>query len=147
MELTVIERARRRAEAERLEFEAYERDPNWRVVAAARLLREARKLADGGLGALDATGSAGAVDAAEQLRPFIPPSGQGCRTDHLLKEAVEAIRRATRSVKDGRYGNAPTDNVRATEEYRLWSASRGRWMANQTVFCARCSRRVLRRRR
>ena len=119
-----IEPARRQAEAEQLKREAHERDPNWRLVEAARLLREARDLADAGSG-LDAAGGTGAVDVLEQVQAFVRPSRQDGQTNHPLQDALKAIHRATRSVKEGRYGRAPAENVRSTDEYQLWASIKG----------------------
>ncbi len=124
VEREIIEPARRQAEAEQLKREAHERDPNWRLVEAARLLREARDLADAGSG-LDAAGGTGAVDVLEQVQAFVRPSRQDGQTNHPLQDALKAIHRATRSVKEGRYGRAPAENVRSTDEYQLWASIKG----------------------
>ena len=101
VEREIIEPARQRAEDERLKAQARERDPNWRIVEAARLLKEARNLSDACPGVLDAVGAAGAVDVSEHLRGFVLPSRQNSQTNHPLNDALESIRRATKSVKDG----------------------------------------------
>lgn len=122
VERAVIEPARCRAAAEQLKRETRERDPNWRIAEAARLLREARSLTDAGSGRLEAVGGSAVMDILEQVQPFVRDSTHSARRDHPLKDALDAINQATRSVKEGRYGKAPAENVRATEEYQLWAA-------------------------
>ncbi|AQV96470.1 hypothetical protein BJN34_21620 [Cupriavidus necator] len=121
VERKVIEPARQAAEARRLAELARERDANWRVVEAARLLREARDLAEAGPGVLDAAGTAGAEEALGSLRAVVQHSVADCSADPL-QQALEAIQYAARAVREGRYGKAPSGNVRATDEYQLWGA-------------------------
>jgi hypothetical protein len=121
VESKIIEPARRAAEARRLEQNARERDPNWRIEEATALLRAARKLPDVGPGSLSATGTAAVGEAMESLRGFTSPQATDGPADHPLKLVVEALQHATSAINDGRHGKGPVENMKETEENQLWT--------------------------
>ena len=97
-----------------------ERDPAWRVVEAVRLVEEAvERSVEQPVAAVTVTQLQETVERLRVAGDQAKAKG-GSSTDPLT-EAVSAVRAAAQAVANGRYGNAPAEQVRTTRTYRLWS--------------------------
>lgn len=114
----LIDPARKAAESLAQQEVTRQRDPMWRLEDALRLVKEAGVLSevalvpDGRVESLRGELQKVRTVLGSRVRPS--PSG-----DPLL-EALEALRRAASSVRDGRYGVAPNEGVRGTSTYQTW---------------------------
>ncbi len=120
VEKTVCQPARNRIADKARQAERRERDPSWRIDEAFRLVEEAvERSVEQPVSAVTVTRLRETVDrlrvAGDQAKPRA-----GSVTDPLA-EAVSAVRAAAQAVANGRYGNAPAEQVRTTRTYRLWS--------------------------
>ncbi|WP_432258029.1 hypothetical protein [Cupriavidus sp. TMH.W2] len=121
VESKVIEPARQTAEAKRIAEEAHARDPNWRIKEAAALLRAASELPDAGPESLSAVGVAAVEYAIASLRAFARPSEGVSPVDHPLKRVVDALQDASREISEGHHDRAQVENMKETEENKLWT--------------------------
>jgi hypothetical protein len=117
VEQRVIEPARKEAERKRLAEVARGLDPNWRIDEAVRLLGEAVE---------KATASPNAVDLLQKVAGMLIEIAGGSMSQdrkpgNPLKNALEAIKQAAFAVNEGKCGRAPSENVRNTEQYQLWT--------------------------
>lgn len=99
------------------------RDPAWRVQEAARLLVEAAELSErervlrSDLQQVTrALERVCVLDA--HIRAGQPPA---TRPVDSLAEALAAVKAATVAVREGAYGQAPSEGARGTRPYRLWA--------------------------
>ncbi|WP_109476673.1 hypothetical protein [Paraburkholderia sp. C35] len=118
----VIEPAQKEAEARRVAEEARALDPSWRVDEAVRLLAEAVDKMGASSVAVD-TNRMGALQKVVGV--LIERAGMSTSSNsepaNPLKKALEAIKLAAAAVANGRCGRAPSENVRNTEQYQLWT--------------------------
>ena len=122
VEQRVIEPARQEAEAKQRAEVARGLDPNWRIDEAVRLLGEAIDKATASLGKVDMLSIDTLQQVAGTLFEMVGKSvSLESRPEKPLKNALESIKRAASAVKEGRCGRAPTENVRNTEQYQLWT--------------------------
>lgn len=120
VEAKVCSPAREAAQRQRREVERRERDPEWRLDEATRLVDEAvERSAEQPITAVTV---AAVRDAVGRLRVTgNPQATEPAMTFDPLAEALTAVRAAAEAVASGRYGKAPAEGVRNTQPYRLWS--------------------------
>jgi hypothetical protein len=120
VERVCLEPARDRMLAEQEAKKAHDRDPNWRLEQAADLLLAASQLMTWQQGSLkeQGTDAIARIDTLMQSNTaFVcKPNAAG----DPLRIALQAVQTAARALRDGVYGQAPAENVRATQPYRLW---------------------------
>ncbi|WP_296658548.1 hypothetical protein [Paraburkholderia sp.] len=119
----VIEPARKEAEARRAAEVARALDPRWRVDEAVRLLGEAvEKMGASPSVTVDTKRVDGLRKVVstliENAGMLTPANGEPASP---LKRALEAIKLAAAAVANGSCGRAPSENVRNTEQYQLWT--------------------------
>jgi hypothetical protein len=125
VERVCLQPARDRMLAEQEAENARDRDPNWRLEQAADLLHAASQLMTSQQGALKERGR-GAITRIKALMQA--NASLVCKEDSAggpLQVALQAVQRAARALRDGAYGQAPAENVRATEPYQLWTQIKG----------------------
>lgn len=122
VERKVLGPARQAAEAKRVAEAMRERDPNWRVKEAVRLLREADKLAKGDEGILEAQQVKDLLDVARALSMAGGAPEAEKPLEDPLGDVLVSIQRAAQAVGDGCYGRAPAKNFNATQPAQLWKA-------------------------
>lgn len=123
VEKKVIEPARQKAEAKRRAEVARGLDPNWRIDDAVRLLREAIERTAESPGSVEVPRIDALQEAAGMLIEISgkPISPVGRSLEDPLNDALQAVKRAALAVREGKCGRAPAENVRTTEQYRLWT--------------------------
>ena len=116
VEQSILQPARRTAEAERLERERRARDPVWRLEEALRLVREASALS------VEGRVPASRVKAIHEILNTVRVIGQVSKPAEgdPMDDAVAAIRRAAKAVGEGHYGAAPAEGVRKRPIYARW---------------------------
>lgn len=117
----VCEPAREAVAAAEAAAKHREADPVWRLQEAARLIAEAAARAT------QAPVSTYQVEAVQRELGRVVSSGSRSSNPASsvgadpLTELLAGVRQAAKSVRDGRYGNAPEEGVRSTKTYQLWS--------------------------
>lgn len=125
VERLCLQPARERMLAEQEAKKAHARDPNWRLEQAADLLHAASQLMTSQQGALKEQGK----DAIARINALMQSNASlACNAGPAsdpLGTALQAVQTAARALRDGVYGQAPAENVRATEPYQLWTQIKG----------------------
>lgn len=125
VERVCLQPARDRLRAEQDAQAAHARDPNWRLEQAADLLHAASQLMTPQQGSLKEQGK----DAIARINALMQSNASlACKAGPAsdpLGTALQAVQRAARALRDGVYGQAPAENVRATEPYQLWTQIKG----------------------
>jgi hypothetical protein len=131
VEQRVFQPARAEVQQKARALEQHRLDPLWRLEDAARLAGEAAELSAQAAVPLSrivaiqsqltkvltitaATSTTGLVPVVALVAAFPPKSDP-------LREALHVIKQARDAVLAGRYGSAPSEGVRNTSVYRLWS--------------------------
>ncbi|MBB0025514.1 hypothetical protein [Ralstonia pickettii] len=121
VERVCLQPARDRLRAEQDAQAAHARDPNWRLEQAADLLRAASQLMTPQESLLKEQGkeAIARINALMQSNALLACKA-GSASDPL-QVALQAVQSAARALRDGAYGQAPAENVRATQPYQLWT--------------------------
>ncbi len=120
VEAKICSPARERAAEQRRIEERRERDPGWRLEEATTLISEAAERSVGQ--PVTAVAADRLREAIDQLRltENLEVPKAACTTDPMA-DALSAVRSAAQAVASGHYGRAPTEGVRNTRTYQLWS--------------------------
>ena len=114
----VIAPARKAAVSLAQQEVARQKDPIWRIDEALRLVKEA-----GALSVCALVPDCRVDSLRGELLKVRTVQGAIARPAPLsdpLLDALMALRRAATAVRDGRYGDAPTEGVRGTSTYQTW---------------------------